>query len=237
MNNAVFMVCNVFFADRNGFAVAYCLVKLHYRNYTRTFAVAVVIVRPCDLGNYALRGDIADYQLTVYDCEGYVEVIVIVMEIIFGKFHIVSAGIGLSYRIVSVKREVVFGIQIIVDIHIVAAYGLFVSVVIKFSAVFGDCDGDGCFFDYEFYGIACYKLYFNVFIIVGCFGDVDIFSVGICIGFCYRCCSVVAELAFIKQIIVTRCSYFRSGCEFFTGIRLCIACTVDGDRDRCFFDY
>ena len=88
----------------------------------------------CELHSFLL-----DLQLSVHDLECHLrEVLVGVREVFCSKFHIIGTCICCFYDVVTVEREVVLRVLIIIDTYIISLHCLLGSVVLVLAAVFGD---------------------------------------------------------------------------------------------------
>ena len=79
-----------------------------------------------------------DYQLTVLNLEGDVEVIIVVDKVSNGHVHGIASLIGALGNSSTLKGEIIYGIQRIADIVCIAFYLLLQTIIDHFIAVFGD---------------------------------------------------------------------------------------------------
>ena len=155
-----------------------------------------------------------DLQLSVHDLECHLrEVLVGVREVFCSKFHIIGTCICCFYDVVTVEREVVLRVLIIINTYIIALHCLLGSVVLVFAAVLGDCHDDFCI---ERSNFQC-SLFCR---------DLVVFSLG---SFAQRVCELVGCASYVRygsgNIICCSFSLYESVsalCHIF----LCQRCSV-----------
>ena len=163
----------------------------------------------CELHSFLL-----DLQLSVHDLECHLrEVLVGVREVFCSKFHIIGTCICCFYDVVTVEREVVLRVLIIIDTYIIALHCLLCSVVLVLAAVLGD----------RYYYFYIHRGHFQSSFFCR---DLVVFSLG---SFVQRICELVAGLSYVRygsgNIVCCSFSLYESVsalCHIF----LCQRCSV-----------
>ena len=146
----------------------------------------------CELHSFLL-----DLQLSVHDLECHLrEVLVGVREVFCSKFHIIGTCICCFYDVVTVEREVVLRVLIIIDTYIIALHCLLGSVVLVLAAVLGDSHDDfvSVRSDRKFARCLCNFVVLRDIIALRVFDH-----------------HISAECAVISSDVLTLCGIFQSG--------------------------
>ena len=173
----------------------------------------------------------ADRKLSVFDLEGYVcKVGVVVREIFRFQLHVVASGVGSLHFCVSAEREVCFFIQRIADaLHNVTSRTMLDSVVFCTSAVLGDRYGH--FIRYRSDAQFTFVLLDLIVAVFVCFCLFDLDAVDCrAIRYVGHTSGCLCSCFSINKTVSTYC-YFRFG-QRCSVINLAAACTGQGYRSR-----